>query len=293
MNAAARPGNRLWRSYVRSPGALAGTALFLALVLAAALAPALSPHDPGAQTLSARLRPPVGVQGYLPAYPLGTDRVGRDVLSNLLHGLRVSLSVGVGAILLSALIGVPLGLVAGYFRGRVDAVIMRAADIQLSLPTVLVALGVLAVWGRGLDKLIVTIGAVGWAYYARTVRGSALSVREKEFVESARAAGMSDAAIIARHVFPNVLSPLMVLVAVELPRVVILESTLSFLGLGVPVDTPSLGIMISDGYQVLFSGRWWLSVFPGLALMAIVLSVNLIGDWLRDALDPRLAGSGG
>lgn len=280
--------NRLLRSYLRSPGALAGTALFLLLALVALLAPAVAPHDPSVQTLPARLRPPVGMNGQLPGYLLGTDRVGRDVLSNLLYGVRVSLAVGMGAISISALIGVPLGLAAGYFRGRVDAMIMRAVDIQLSLPTVLVALGVLAVWGRGLEKLIVTIGVVGWAYYARTVRGSALSVREKEFVESARAAGMPDVAIIARHVFPNVLSPLMVLIAVELPRVIILESTLSFLGLGVPVDTPSLGIMISDGYQVLFSGRWWLSVFPGLALMGIVLSVNLVGDWLRDALDPRL-----
>jgi len=282
--------SRLWKSYRRSPMAWVGTLILVALVLTAVCAPFLAPHDPQVQSLPDRLKPPAWMAGGVPQYLLGTDRMGRDVLSNLIYGVRVSLLVGFASIFLSALIGIPLGVLAGYYRGRVDALIMRAVDAQLSLPTVLLALGIMAIWGRGLEKLILVIGIVGWAAYARTARASTLSVREREFVEAARALGTSDIIIMVRHVVPNIITPLVILASVELPRVVLLEATLSFLGVGVPLDTPSLGGMINSGYQVLFSGRWWLSGFPGLMLMLIVFGVNLLGDWLRDALDPRLSG---
>lgn len=206
----------------------------------------------------------------------------------MIYGIRVSLQVAAGAISISVLIGVPLGLLAGYYRGWVDAIVMRAVDIQLALPTILVAMGVLAVWGRGLDKIILVVGIVGWAIYARTARASVLQIREKEFVESGVALGAKDSTIILRHILPNILTPLVILISVEVPRVVLYEATLSFLGLGVPANVPSLGVMINEGYQVLFSGRWWVSVLPGSLLMLLVLSVNMFGDWLRDAMDPRL-----
>ncbi len=279
---------RLLKSFRRSPTAWVGILLLLVLAFMAILAPMIAPHDPKGQELPARLKPPMWMEGGEPTYPLGADRVGRDVLSNIVYGLRISLLVGFSAIAISAFIGIPLGVIAGYYRGRVDAIIMRAVDAQLSLPTVLLALGTMAIWGRGVEKLILVIGFVGWAYYARTARGSTLSMGEKEFVEAARALGTSDLKIMLRHIFPNIVTPLIILVSVELPRVVLLEATLSFLGVGVPIDTPSLGGMINSGYQVLFSGRWWLSGFPGIVLMMIVFGVNLLGDWLRDALDPRL-----
>lgn len=280
--------NRLWRLYKRSPFALLATALMLLLVLAGIFAPILSPHDPMLQTLPARLKPPIGFEGYREGYYFGTDRIGRDMLSNMIFGIRVSLQVAAGAISISVLVGVPLGLLAGYYRGWVDTIVMRAVDIQLALPTILVAMGVLAIWGRGLDKIILVVGVVGWAIYARTARASVLQIREKEFVESSMALGAKDSTIILRHILPNILTPLVILISVEVPRVVLYEATLSFLGLGVPANVPSLGVMINEGYQVLFSGRWWVSVLPGGLLMLMVLSVNMFGDWLRDAMDPRL-----
>jgi peptide/nickel transport system permease protein len=264
------------------------TAIVLALLLGASLAaPWLSHVDPLAQDFSASLRPPAwGADGSL-AHPLGTDRLGRDVLANVLYGLRVSILVGTAAVAISLVLGVTLGLVSGYAGGRVDAALMRAADVQLSLPPILIALAVVALFGAGLWRLVALIGVINWAVYARTVRGSVLAVREQEFVEAARALGVAAPAILARHVLPNVLAATVVVAAVELPRVMLLEATLSFLGLGVPVRIPSLGAAISRGYQVLFAGHWWVSVFPGLALMAVVVCVNLLGDWLRDLTDPR------
>lgn len=285
----ARPRRRLWRAFFGSPTAVAGAAILIALTLAALLAPVLAPHDPLDQVLRFRLKPPMWMPGGDPSYVLGGDRLGRDILSNLLYGVRVSIAVGFGAVLLSAAIGVPLGLAAGYFGGRTDHVLMRLVDIQMSLPAVLIALGAMSVWGRGLGKLILVIGVIGWAVFARTTRGTVLAAREEEYVQAARASGASELTIMARHILPNVVTPLLILFSVELPRVVMLEATLSFLGVGVPVEVPSLGSMINEGYQVLFSGHWWLSTFPGLLLMALVLGVNLLGDWLRDALDPRLS----
>lgn len=278
----------LARRFFTSTPAVVGLGLIVALVLIAVLAPVLTPHHPLDQQLPMRLRPPFWMEGAHPDYPLGGDRLGRDILTHLVYGVRVSVTVGFSAIFISALIGVPLGLAAGYYGGRFEQILMRIVDVQLSLPPILVALGVMAVWGRGLFKLILVLGVIGWAVFARTARASVLSAREEEYVSAARACGASDSWILARHILPNVVTPIIILASVELPRVVMLEATLSFLGLGVPAEVPSLGSMINDGYQVLFSGHWWLSTFPGLLLMALVLGVNLVGDWLRDALDPRL-----
>jgi peptide/nickel transport system permease protein len=279
-------GHWAWRALRSSPTALAGVALLTAMAALAALAPVLAPWDPQAQDLGRRLQPPSWWTG---PHPLGTDAVGRDLLSNILYGLRVSATFGLLSIAISALLGVAAGVAAGYYRGRLDAALMRAADMQLSLPFLLVALAAAAIWGRGLFKLIVVVGVIGWAEFARTVRGSTLAVREKEFVEAARALGALDHRIMVRHILPNVLTPVVVLISVALPRVIVTEATLSFLGLGVPLTTPSLGLLIDGGYKYLFSGAWWPSIVPGLALMLLVVGINLVGDWLRDALDPRLA----
>lgn len=264
------------------------TTVVLALLLGASLAaPWLTSVDPLAQDFGASLLPPAWSEAGSLAHPLGTDRLGRDVFANVLHGLRVSLLVGATSVAISLALGVTLGLISGYAGGRVDAALMRAADVQLSLPPILIALAIVALFGSGLWRLVILIGVINWAVYARTVRGSVLAVREREFVEAARALGVAAPAILARHVLPNVLTATVVVAAVELPRVMLLEATLSFLGLGVPPQVPSLGTAVARGYQVLFAGHWWVSVFPGLALMAVVVCVNLLGDWLRDATDPR------
>ncbi len=280
-----RPRSWLWRSYKEDLGAIVGTAILVATVLAAVFAAVLAPENPVVQDLDRRLQPPTWVMGLR---FLGTDSLGRDVFSHIIYGLRVSLLVGLLAIAISVALGVTSGVVSGFYRGRLDAILMRAVDMQLSVPTLLVALAVAAIWGRGVFKLIAVIGVVGWAEFARTIRGSTLAVREKEFVEAARAMGASDARIMLRHVLPNVLTPMIILVSVSMPRVIVLEATLSFLGLGVPLTTPSLGLMIDSGYKYLFSGAWWPSIMPGLMLMLLVMSINLVGDWLRDALDPHL-----
>ena len=267
-------------------------ALILAvLILLAIFAPFVAPHDPQRQDLLARLTAPLGhsTNGY---YLLGTDELGRDIFSNIVYGLRVSLLVGFAAVAISVLIGTPIGLLAGYRPGSwFEHVTMRIADVQLSLPVVLIALAVLAVLGRGLDKVIFVIGIVGWAQYARLIRSSVLAERTKDYVIAASGLGASLPRILARHVLPNVVGPSLVQIAVDVPRAIELEATLSFLGLGVSVTTPSLGIRIAQGYQYLFSGAWWLAVMPGMALVILVLSINLLGDWLRDTLDPVTQGT--
>jgi peptide/nickel transport system permease protein len=260
--------------------------VLLLLIVLAIFAPFVSPHDPHHQDLLSRLTPPLGhtSSGF---YLLGTDELGRDIFANVLYGLRVSLLVGFCAVAISVVIGTPIGLLAGYRPGSWFAhLTMRVADVQLSLPVVLIALAVLAVLGRGLEKVIIVIGIVGWAQYARLIRSSVLSERTKEYVVAASGLGASLPRILARHILPNVVGPSLVQIAVDIPRAIELEATLSFLGLGVAVTTPSLGIRIAQGYQYLFSGAWWLAVMPGLALVILVLTINLLGDWLRDTLDP-------
>ncbi|MBI2132346.1 MAG: ABC transporter permease [Candidatus Tectomicrobia bacterium] len=276
------------RALAARADALAGAAVLAAACLIALLAPWISPHDPIGQNLRSALRPPFFLQGALPGFLLGTDGLGRDVLSYVFHGFRISLAVGLSAVAISSALGVSLGVWAGYRGGRTDTLIMRLADFQLTLPTVLIALAVIALFGSGVGKLILLIGLTHWAVYARTVRGSVLAIREREFVESARALGASPWTVIGRHILPNVMTPILIIAAVELPRVMLLESTLSFLGLGVPPTVPSLGGAIAHGYGYLLSGYWWLTVLPGLALMVVVVAINVLGDWLRDVLDPRM-----
>ncbi len=261
-------------------------AVLAIFVLVAILAPWIAPHDPLEGDLMRQHLPPAWLEGGEAAFPLGTDEQGRDILSNILYGLRVSLSVGFLAVLISVAIGVPLGLFAGYSR-RFGELVMRLVDIQLSIPTFLIALVVLALWGSGLLKLILVIGVVGWAEYARLVRGAVLSERAREYVLAAEALGINTPRLMFLHLLPNVLSVVLVQVSVDVPRVILLEATLSFLGVGVSIETPSIGLMVKRGMDYLFSGVWWTTALPGLALMALVLTTNLIGDWLRDAFDPR------
>jgi peptide/nickel transport system permease protein len=277
-----------WAEFRESKSGVFGAGLTLAFVLAALLAPFLSPQDPYDLTqlfLKYSNLPPKWTLGI---FMLGSDGQGRDLYSAILYGLRVSLYVGLASTVLSAVFGTLAGVLAGYMRGRTDAVIMRIADIQLSFPAILIALVIMSLWGQGLFKIIIAISVVNWVFYARTARGSTLAEREKDYVDAARAAGVSSGAIMLREILPNIMAPIIVIGTVRVANAIILESTLSFLGLGVPITEPSLGSLIYEGYQVLFSGFWWSSVLPGLGLMGSVLGINLLGDRLRDVLNPRL-----
>ena len=297
---------RLWQhdlaySFRRSPVTIVAAVLALICVGAAVLAPWLAPYnpfDPASLDLNKALSPPAWIPEGTRAYPLGTDDQGRDILSTIMHGARISLGVGVAAVIFALTLGVTLGLVAGYFGGRVDAFIMRIADIQLSFPAILIALlvdGVARVVlptdrhdTIAIPVLIFSIGVSGWVQYARTVRGSTLVEKGKEYVQAARVIGRSPLAIMLQHVLPNVLGPVLVIGTIHIATAIITEATLSFLGVGVPPTSPSLGTLISKGNEFMISGVWWIVVFPGVALVTLVLSVNLLGDWLRDALNPKL-----
>jgi peptide/nickel transport system permease protein len=288
-------------SFRRSPVTVVAAALTLVCVGCALLAPWIAPYDPfdaASLDLNAAFAPPAwpahGNAGHL----LGTDDQGRDVLSTILYGARISLGVGVAAVLFALFLGVTLGLVSGYFGGRLDATIMRIADIQLSFPAILIALLVdgvarVALPASSHDEiaipvLIFSIGISGWVQYARTVRGSTLVEKNKEYVQAARVIGRHPLAILLRHVLPNVMGPVLVIATIHIATAIITEATLSFLGVGVPPTRPSLGTLIRIGNEFLLSGEWWITVFPGVALVILVLSVNLLGDWLRDALNPKL-----
>ncbi len=219
---------------------------------------------------------------------LGTDEQGRDVFSAMIYGLRISLYVGLASTILSVIIGYTLGLISGYYGGWIDTIIMRIADIQLSFPAILIALIIMALWGEGIGKIVIAITIVNWVYYARTARGVVLSEKEKDYAQSAKALGMSNFGIIFGEILPNTTAPIIVIATVRIANAIILEATLSFLGLGVPITQPSLGSLIANGYQVLFSGYWWASVYPGILLMVLIISINLIGDRMRDVMNPRL-----
>ncbi len=278
---------QLLHSFLSNKLVLGALGILLLLALCAVFAGWVAPADPLEQILSARLKPPIWNERGVSPFYLGTDRLGRDVLSNIIFGLRVSLLVGFIAVGISMVIGLTLGLIAGYSRGFWESFIMRAVDVQLSLPLIMVALCFMVIFGQGLGKMIIVLAITGWAEYARTVRGTVLSIREKEYVESAYALGFGPWTIMTKYLLMNAITPVLVLCAVQVPRVIILEATLSFLGVGVPVSTPSIGLAIARGYQVLFSGSWWASIFPGLALMLLVACINVVADWLRDALEPR------
>ena len=270
----------------RFPGIPLFILLFL-LVLPGLFAPYLAPHNPIRGSLRARLMPPMWVQGGALTHPLGTDKVGRDILSRIIYGARISLAVSLVAILVSGVFGTALGLMAGYFGGRIDALIMRLVDISLGLPVILLALVFVAAVGASFATVVGVTAVLLWARYARQVRGETLSIRERDFVARARVAGASHFRIMLRYIFPNVVNTLTVLATLQIGAVILLESALSFLGAGIPRPTPTWGSMISDGRDLIVVA-WWIAMFPGLAIMLTVLSLNLLGDWLRDHLDPKL-----
>jgi len=298
---------RFWQSdlawsWRHSSIAMVSSIIFVLMMVAAFGAPLIAPHNPfdlATLNLLDALKPPAWNVDGQALYPLGTDSQGRDLLSAMMYGMRVSLLIGMASVALSMLVGIVLGLVAGYAGGRTDAFIMRVADVQLSFPAILIALlidGVArAVVPTEMHEFIaipVLIGAIalaGWPQYARTVRGSTMVEKNREYVQAARVIGISSSVIMFRHVLPNVLGPMLVLATVHLATAIITEATLSFLGVGVPPTEPSLGTLIRIGNDFLFSGEWWITIFPGSALVLLVLSVNLLGDWLRDALNPRLS----
>jgi peptide/nickel transport system permease protein len=277
----------LLRRLIRRRTALFGLVVIAAVVLAALLAPVLTHFDPQVQDIGQRLKPPgwAGPDGR--AHWLGTDHLGRDILGRILFGARIALVVGLAAVAIAGTLGLAIGLVSGYFGGRVDDLFMRLADIQLAFPFILLALAVIGVLGPSLRNIIAVVGVSGWVVYARIVRGEVLSLREREFVLAARAVGSPPGRVIVRHVVPNAFTPWLVIATLDMARVIIVESALSFLGLGVPPPTPTWGAMLADG-RVYMSTAWWLATFPGLAILVTVLGINLLGDGLRDTLDPRL-----
>ena len=307
--AAARPPGQLrtfWASDVawsfrHSPVAIASFIVLVICLGATLLAPLVAPHNPfDLKTLNLMdaLAPPRWMEGGKPGYLLGTDDQGRDLLSAIMYGARISLLVGLASVALSLVLGVSLGLIAGYAGGKVDAFIMRVADVQLSFPAILIALLVDGVFKATLPRdahssvallvLILASGVSNWVQYARTVRGSTMVEKGKEYIQAARVIGVPSFGIMRRHLLPNVLGPVLVLATINIATAILTEATLSFLGVGVPPTLPSLGTLIRVGNDFLFSGEWWITIFPGAALVIIVLSINLLGDWLRDALNPKL-----
>lgn len=284
------PARQFAADFAGSRAAVAGLALLAVLLLAALLAPWISPQNPydlaRLDLLDARLAPGAHAAAG-GTYWLGTDGQGRDMLSAILYGLRTSLTVGFASTTLGLAIGVSAGLAAAWFGGWVEGFLMRLADLQLAFPSILIALVLLAVLGQGLDKIVAALIAVQWAYYARAARAAALVERRKEYIEAAVALALSDARIMFRHLLPNCAPPLLVLAAVQAAAAITLEATLSFLGLGLPITEPSLGLLISNGFAYLLSGHYWISLFPGLALLGLVAGINLVADRLRDVLDPR------
>ena len=257
------------------------------LVIPAILAPQVAPYDPLQGSLSKRLKPPVWQEGGTNDHLLGTDKLGRDMLSRIIHGSRVSLMVSLVAIFVGGTIGTVLGLMSGYFGGWLDSLLMRMVDISLSLPTILLALVLVAAVGPSFGTVIGVLVVILWARYARLVRGETLSVKQRDFIARARVAGASHTRIMARYILPNVVNSLIVLATLQVGYVILLESALSFLGAGLPRPTPAWGLMIADGRELIVTA-WWVSMFPGLAIMLTVLALNLLGDWLRDHLDPKL-----
>ena len=291
----------LLHSFRRDKVAMISFAVLLLFLFAALFAPLLSPYNPydvaNIDIMDAEL-PPSWMEGGESRYFLGTDTQGRDLLSTMLYGLRISVVIGIGAVLLQALIGIGVGLIAGYFGGKVDAILMRIADVQLSFSTLMVAIIISAIvqlaFGVGryeqlaVGLLIVIIGIAEWPQYARTVRASVLGEKKKEYVEAARVIGLDSRRIIFSHILPNTLSPVLVISTVQVANAVMSEAALSFLGLGMPVSTPSIGSLINAGFEYIFSGAWWITFFPAILLVVFILVINLLGDWLRDVFNPKL-----
>jgi peptide/nickel transport system permease protein len=277
--------------YRRSPTAIVSSFLLFFIAFVALLGPLLAPQDPYALSnlqLANAYKPPAWLPEGELRFLLGTDQQGRDILSAIVYGSRVSLFIALLGVVLSSSLGILIGLLAGYVGGRLEAAIMRFADIQLSFPSMLIALFLMTTFGRSVVNIIITLTLIGWVRYARIVRGETLSVRKKEYIEASRVIGYSDIHIMFREVLPNVLNSVIVLSTIQIGTFILLEATLSFLGLGVPATKPTLGMLCSEGFSVLYSGLWWVSFFPGLYIVFIVFAINLFGDFLRDQLNPRL-----
>ena len=288
---ASSPLRQFTASYARSRVAVAALVLLLLILAAAICAPLISPQNPydlaQLDIMDSKLAPgSKSSTGW--TFLLGTDDQGRDMLSAIFYGLRISLGVGVFSTVVALAIGIVVGLVSAYTGGWIDAIIMRVVDLQLSFPAILIALILLAILGQGVDKIVVALITVQWAYYARTVRGAALVEKRREYVDAAVCLGYNPVRIVLRHIMPNVLPPLIVVATVQVAHAIALEATLSFLGLGMPITSPSLGLLISNGFTHLLSGKYWISFFPGLALLVTIVAINLVGDQLRDVLNPRL-----
>jgi peptide/nickel transport system permease protein len=280
-----------WSEFAESRSAVGALAVVVMLIGLALLAPWVAPQNPydlGQLSVMDNMLPPLsrGFDGRL--YLLGTDDQGRDMLSAILYGLRLSLFVGVTATAIALAIGTAVGTIAAYVGGRVDAALMRLVDIQLSFPAILIALILLAILGKGVDKVVIALVSAQWAYYARTIRGSALVETRREYMEAARCLALPQSRIIVRHLLPNAFPPLIVVATVQVAHAIALEATLSFLGVGVPITEPSLGLLIANGYGYMLSGKFWIAFYPGIALLIAIVAINLVGDRLRDILNPRL-----
>ena len=285
------PLRRFISQFMESKIAVGALVVFTIIVLLAIFAPWITPQNPydlfQLDIMDGRMEPgTVGGAGF--TYWLGTDDQGRDMLSGIIYGLRISLIVGAGSAFIAGIIGASLGMLAAYAGGKTDTVIMRLVDLQLSFPTILAALMILAFLGKGISNVVIALVIVEWAYYARTVRGSALVERRREYVEAAQCLALPTWRIIFVHLLPNCLPPLIVIGTIQVARAIALEATLSFLGLGVPITEPSLGLLIANGYEYMLSGKYWISFYPGIALLITIVSINLVGDQLRDVLNPRL-----
>jgi len=277
---------RAIRSMPQNLTAFVGAIIVIVTLIIAVFAPLLSPHDPLKQDIRNRLQPPSWVEGGDKMHVLGTDTLGRDLLSRIIHGSRVSLVVGLAAVILSGGVGVTLGLITGYFGGRLDSIVGRLADVQLSIPFLILAVAVVAVIGPSLINLIVVLSITTWVLYYRVVRGEVLSVREEEYIAAAKGIGGSTRHILLQHILPNVSASIVVVATLLVANMIIFEASLSFLGLGVPPPAPTWGRMVADGREYIASA-WWISTFPGMAILITVLGINLLGDWLRDTLDPK------
>lgn len=280
------PLRRVMGSLIRARTPLLGLVVLLSVIFLTVFAPVIAPHNPNSQELELRLKPPFWVEGTVTAYPLGTDQLGRDILSRLIYGARISMLVGFMTAGLSGLVGLTLGLLAGYYGRLVDGIISRIIDVQLAFPFVLLALSIVAILGGGLLNVILVLGIGGWMSFARIVRADAQALSIREFVQAARCLGGSDWRIITRHILPNVLAPVIVIGSFAVSTNIIYEAALTFLGVGVSPKIPTWGSMLADGRDYLSAG-WWIATWPGLAIMVCVLGINLFGDWLRDVLDPR------
>jgi peptide/nickel transport system permease protein len=286
------PFQRFVSEFAESRIALFGLAVFTIIALVAILAPLISPQNPYdlavLDIMDGRLEPGSVSGDGATTFWLGTDDQGRDMLSGIMYGLRISLTVGAGSAFIACMVGASLGLLAAYAGGRTDSAIMRVVDLQLSFPSILVALMILAFLGKSIGNVIIAIVVVEWAYYARTVRGTALVERRREYIEAAQCLALPTHRILFRHLLPNCLPPLIVIGTMQVARAIALEATLSFLGLGVPITEPSLGLLIANGYEYMLSGKYWISFYPGIALLVTIVAINLVGDQLRDVLNPRL-----